>query len=287
MRLKGMLGIVLLSTVGICFTVSAFADDSTISSEEAKRLKAENAKLKKALEKRIDDESINTSDKSSAVEEQSSNFWGAVGLKGWNPTLSGTGASGSSQVPQISLSGGYSNGFANISYSDKKTYNYKNLQFLHGSLSLNLGYQFMPSFSISLGIKANNDEYLDASKSLSINPTDSTIPTIGVTYSHEFQDSPFSISAVGSYGRGSYQARMAENYTGSTSTNITQTTFDLNVGYAVTRSFKLGAFYRMEGWSTFAPTGGISTGLNGATTANLESVNLTLGGLGVGASYAF
>lgn len=83
MKSKGMLGIALLSILGAGFTASAFAEDSTISPEEAKHLKAENAKLKKALERKNDDEPIISPDKSERESETQLGFWGGVNLKYW------------------------------------------------------------------------------------------------------------------------------------------------------------------------------------------------------------
>ncbi len=297
MNSKGMLGIALLGILGACFSARTFADDSTVSPEEVKRLKAENAKLKKALERKNDDEPLDTPNKAEPESDNQRGFWGSVGYRPWMTTMTGDGNPRTATYPMISLNIGYKDVFFNISSNPsaqgaKYTSDTQGGFIAHRQNSFNIGYMVTNNFAATIGLKQLNDSWDQNPPPYNsgIQPREDkerNFATIGALYNHSFSDSPFSINATVNYGNDSFSATHPEKFTGTTSGNSTFIGYEISGKYSFNRLLSFQLFYRVEKWDNLVPTTLYTPSVSNPAVANLELKTLQLSGPGVGVSLSF
>jgi hypothetical protein len=294
-----MCGIVLLTIVGVSFSTYTFAEDS--SSDEVMRLKAENAKLRKALEKKSDEEPANTPKKTERKDEVESKFWSGIAVKLWSETFSpGDGSSRNLLAPQLSFTAGYEKWFINYSTSTFGLYNEPNLSnswIKHGQGGVNIGYIPIPGLLVALGSKYVEETWNFPSKSISAmtpSGTPQDIPlipkgglyftTIGASYSHSLGDSPYSISGGVTYGQRTITVDTTK-FTGSAGGSSTYLGYDIGVAYDWTNTTKLSLYYRVEQWDAELATTVYAQ--PAPYLADVTMTRMTSSGPGVGISWSF
>lgn len=226
------------------------------------------------------------------AEAEASKFWGAVSVKEWMSTFTpGGGLESSKAVPTLlSLNSGYGNYFINLSTDLGAKFHSTSQQsgssIEHGQLSFNLGYFINKEIAVAIGAKILSTSFTNmpapSATSVRVGADNVFYKTISSIANHQFDDSPFSINGVITYGKGQLSSFPGSTYTGTTSGSTTYVNYEIGTTYSVTKDIKLSAFYRVEQWDDLVPIT-----VNAANSYTLAIQKFKLSGPGVGASYAF
>lgn len=268
-RTKGMLGIALLSILSIFFSANIFADDSSSTSEENKQLKAENAKLRKALEKKYDEEPIsstlknekepknstltnekgpvNSTYKAENEVETQRNFWGGINLREWQESSNDPVITQNSSEPiqLLTFAAGYKNLFLTFTVVPTSASSPTSTGTIRrNEAAFGIGYYVTPNLAFVLGQKGVDGVYKDTVNSNNNAMYTASYNTLAVIYNWPISNTDWKIFGNAAYGKGDSSTTMT-NVVNHVS-NLAYSGYEIGATYSLSASSNLSVGYKSE-----------------------------------------